>query len=700
PLHPETGDPEGKGEELFRGHLFEASAETRIAECNVFCKTKYPIRAGTLVTCMPIVGGKVGHTIDLHAMAIVTEVDGEKGRVMLCNRMELYDDNHVGENALEALGCNRKVMLYALDKQGFDAIINHIFAKRKFDANMFASEFHKRSEKKKLITDPQLDMYCQLIGRLMNKGYDLPALVIKTAPVVGGSDRESDDEDDHCPPDATPARAHLKSGQNCDDDSSLEDESSLEELRAKKQDSTPHVSDDWDWCNGRPDVTQLLYIVNQLIFQDICDNCSFCRSPGDRETKPDLLTIRDSVIDGYYEREEDFYMDVYDLVDLTPSTSHPKHQKQMSNLFLRALNEYKAGLYKSITAMEVNNMLPVQCEYKDSGRKITAYIAPYLRRHQSSYEKSGDNSGKVICATGATASESNSSESNSPSSAMDEKSGDTSGKSGHSSSLRDEFIKLLSCPEFRHTGGISSSSLKKHFDKDEYEALTPIINELMKESKLSMARQKQASPNDPQDVIFALIPESTSMQTAVPAAHNGPSMKDSTVAKEVDHSTNLDGNLDLKNAAIDDLVDDPTEIAAAEVLTGKKLRGIFDDRQHPPYLLSFSSQAQLDEAGNQLVQEFMTVFNNLEKISCLPDSNNVNQIDNYAFRIENIDKTGLRTALLVIKYVHISNFRDNFKYCHEGTCSSFVETLNEEFTTFSVTVRLMFVYSISALVDI
>ncbi|EJK67118.1 hypothetical protein THAOC_11889, partial [Thalassiosira oceanica] len=147
-------------------HLFEASADPRIAECNVFSKTKYRIRAGTLVTCMPIVGGKVGHSIDLNAMAIVTEVDAGKGRVVLCNRMELYDDNHVGENALEALGCNRKVMLYALDKDGVlqhasnkefvefdrlyletsklkdgtyksvDAIINHIFAKRKFDANM------------------------------------------------------------------------------------------------------------------------------------------------------------------------------------------------------------------------------------------------------------------------------------------------------------------------------------------------------------------------------------------------------------------------------------------------------------------------------------------------------------------------------------------------------------------------------------
>lgn len=190
-------------------HLFEASADPRIAECNVFSKTKYRIRAGTLVTCMPIVGGKVGHSIDLNAMAIVTEVDAGKGRVVLCNRMELYDDNHVGENALEALGCNRKVMLYALDKDGVlqhasnkefvefdrlyletsklkdgtyksvDAIINHIFAKRKFDANMFASEFHKRSEKKKLITDPHLDMYCELIGRLMNKGYDLPALALR-----------------------------------------------------------------------------------------------------------------------------------------------------------------------------------------------------------------------------------------------------------------------------------------------------------------------------------------------------------------------------------------------------------------------------------------------------------------------------------------------------------------------------------------
>ena len=53
-------------------------------------------------------------------------------------------------------------------------------------------------------------------------------------------------------------------------------------------------------------------------------------------------------------------------------------------------------------------------------------------------------------------------------------------------SLKDRFIKLFSDPKF--ASGISNSVLKAHFGPSKYTELAPIINDLVKESRLDMSK--------------------------------------------------------------------------------------------------------------------------------------------------------------------------------------------------------------------
>ena len=81
----------------------------------------------------------------------------------------------------------------------------------------------------------------------------------------------------------------------------------------------------------------------------------------------------------------------------------------------------------------------------------------------------------------------------------------SSSSSSSSSSLQDEFVQLLSQPQFRGGKGIANMSLKAHFGDEQYPKLVPIINELMKQSRLTMSRSQPAHPNDQPEVYFALL---------------------------------------------------------------------------------------------------------------------------------------------------------------------------------------------------
>ena len=53
--------------------------------------------------------------------------------------------------------------------------------------------------------------------------------------------------------------------------------------------------------------------------------------------------------------------------------------------------------------------------------------------------------------------------------------------------LREEFITLLTSPEYKRKG-ISNSALKSHFGEKKYPRLVPIINELTRASRLNMSK--------------------------------------------------------------------------------------------------------------------------------------------------------------------------------------------------------------------
>ena len=83
--------------------------------------------------------------------------------------------------------------------------------------------------------------------------------------------------------------------------------------------------------------------------------------------------------------------------------------------------------------------------------------------------------------------------------------GGTKPASSSSSSLQDEFVQLLSQPQFRGGKGIANMSLKAHFGDEQYPQLVPIINDLMKQSRLTMSKTQPAHPNDQPEVYFALL---------------------------------------------------------------------------------------------------------------------------------------------------------------------------------------------------
>lgn len=56
-----------------------------------------------------------------------------------------------------------------------------------------------------------------------------------------------------------------------------------------------------------------------------------------------------------------------------------------------------------------------------------------------------------------------------------------------STPLYQEFIQLLSAPQYKGKG-IANSSLKAHFGEDKYPSLVPIINELTRASRLTMSK--------------------------------------------------------------------------------------------------------------------------------------------------------------------------------------------------------------------
>jgi len=62
-----------------------------------------------------------------------------------------------------------------------------------------------------------------------------------------------------------------------------------------------------------------------------------------------------------------------------------------------------------------------------------------------------------------------------------------SSSSSASAPLYQEFIQLLSAPQYKGKG-IANSSLKAHFGEDKYPSLVPIINELTRASRLTMSK--------------------------------------------------------------------------------------------------------------------------------------------------------------------------------------------------------------------
>ena len=93
----------------------------------------------------------------------------------------------------------------------------------------------------------------------------------------------------------------------------------------------------------------------------------------------------------------------------------------------------------------------------------------------------------------------------------------------------------------------------------------------------------------------------------------------------------------------------------------------------------------MEHNGRELGLELIAAFNSLEKVTSFDENRPIAAINNYSFRIEHLDQTGIITAALAIKYAHLSNFRDSHRY--SGTvCSIFLDELNNEFITLSTEV--------------
>lgn len=82
----------------------------------------------------------------------------------------------------------------------------------------------------------------------------------------------------------------------------------------------------------------------------------------------------------------------------------------------------------------------------------------------------------------------------------------SSASASKSSPLYEEFIHLLSAPQYKGRG-ISSSSLKSHFGEDQYPKLVPIINQLTSASRLTMSKStsKSGGAAGESEVYFSLL---------------------------------------------------------------------------------------------------------------------------------------------------------------------------------------------------
>lgn len=89
----------------------------------------------------------------------------------------------------------------------------------------------------------------------------------------------------------------------------------------------------------------------------------------------------------------------------------------------------------------------------------------------------------------------------------------TTSSSSKNNPLYDEFIQLLSNPQYKGRG-ISNSQLKSHFDT-KYSQLVPIINELTRASRLTMSKGTPSNNNssmnnaggESSEVYFSLLSE-------------------------------------------------------------------------------------------------------------------------------------------------------------------------------------------------
>lgn len=88
----------------------------------------------------------------------------------------------------------------------------------------------------------------------------------------------------------------------------------------------------------------------------------------------------------------------------------------------------------------------------------------------------------------------------------------SSTSSSKNSPIYNEFIQLLSAPQYKGKG-IANSALKSHFGDDRYPRLVPVINELTRASRLTMSKGASETTGE-QEVYFSLLSaeEATKLQ--------------------------------------------------------------------------------------------------------------------------------------------------------------------------------------------
>src|SRR6056300_342960 len=86
------------------------------------------------------------------------------------------------------------------------------------------------------------------------------------------------------------------------------------------------------------------------------------------------------------------------------------------------------------------------------------------------------------------------------------------GAANSNNPLRNEFLQLLSAPQYKGRG-VANSALKSHFGDTKYPQLVPIINELTRASRLNMSKGISTTTGE-SEVYFSLLSvvEATKMQ--------------------------------------------------------------------------------------------------------------------------------------------------------------------------------------------